>query len=153
MKNPFLNGLAILALLFSASAANASNGNIVFSCFTKNKKEIKIVQKGNKFTYSFGKINLKPDISLTRHESQLMTYAWTGVGKDMPYGVTFQNGEYSYTVYETIARDYAEDEVQVELLRGVYVEKNGKKIADIPCLHGDAIYSDLQTIAETYSSN
>lgn len=101
----------------------------------------------------FGKINLKPDILLTRHESQLMFYAWKGVGKDMPYSITFQNGEYSYTVYETIARDYSEDEVQVEIFNGVNVEKNGQSVANIPCLKGYAIHSDLQEMAESYSSD
>ena len=153
MRKPFLKSMALFALLFSASATYASNNEIVFNCFTKNKKEIKIVKNGDKFTYSFGKINLKPDISLARHESQLTSYAWKGIGKDMPYGVTFQNGEYLYTVYENIARDYSEDEVQVEISRGVYVEKNGKSIANISCLDGTAIHSDLQEIAETYSSN
>ncbi|MFC0322805.1 hypothetical protein ACFFHT_04420 [Gallibacterium melopsittaci] len=104
--------------------------SIIFACFTKNAKQIAIVESNGHYEYSFGKPG-KPELyfSNTVAEVEQRSQKWNGVGATYWEEYNLQNGDYSYVVYKAVDRMTEEHKLE----GGVTVSKNGKELATVKC--------------------
>lgn len=136
MKTLMIKVLVSMSLLITTHQSSASD-NLIFKCYTANNKKIEISRNDNILYYSYGSDQQK-DITL---EENLYNNEIPGMfshnvilaNKSGPYiynNVTFENGEYAYTV--TVLSDI--NVPSEKTFSGVYVTKNGSKIAKIKCV-------------------
>jgi hypothetical protein len=135
MKNLLTITLAAIFFASLNAKATALEGEI-FQCETGKNKTIKITRLNDKLIYTYSQ-NKKEDI---RIEKDLYNENIPGVfspgvimaNKSGPYiynTVIFNKGEYEYNV--TALSDV--NVPSVNTFSGVYVQKNGKRIAKIKC--------------------
>jgi len=104
----------------------------IFSCkVKKSKKLLEVCDANKKITYSFGKANKKPELSIAIPRSEASTYQWEGIGRDISYSVYIPNGKVVYNVFWRADRMSDEHEIEA----GVEVNKNDKVLATIYCIN------------------
>lgn len=117
MKKPALILLAIL------TSQVALADQTIFSCSTKNGKQLSITEARNNFQYSFGYPN-KPELTFKNKSSDFEEYS------GMWYSVyTMKNGKWKYAVTDSGDEDTMSSKVEV------YNPQN-KLVATVPCIKG-----------------
>lgn len=125
----FISFLATMTLSSSAFAACNNDDETLFRCTTNNNKQIEVCDTKKTINYSFGKLNKKPELSVSVPRDQATTWQWHGVGRYMSYSVSIPNGDYKYRVFWGVDRLSDNHEESA----GVDVEKNGKLLATVNC--------------------
>jgi hypothetical protein len=126
---------AILTTCLFAPIANAkcdANSKTIFSCETKQNKQIELCDLGKTIQYSFGKVNQKSDITLSIPKSKASGFS-TGEGGGMSSEINIPNGKVVYTIFHFI------DDEDKFAGAGVRVDKSGKQIAEIQCVNSNIV--------------
>lgn len=124
----FISLLATMTLSTSTFAA-CNDDETLFRCKTDNNKQIEVCDAKKTIDYSFGKLNKKPELSISVPRDQATTWQWHGVGRYMSYAVNIPNGDYIYRVFWAVDRLSENQEEKA----GVHVEKNEKLLATVNC--------------------
>lgn len=125
---------AVVVILHFASNSYAVCSKTVFSCYTKNGKQIEVCDTGNSFEYSFGRAaNIEKNIKQPKSGSYLDISATAGYGCS---SIEFPSGNTLYTV--SSCPDKFGNQAG-----GVEVKSNGKRVAEILCDDKKGIISNL----------
>lgn len=123
--------IILLALMLLATTSFAEQ--LIFSCKARWGKEIKVIQDGVNYQFSYGWPN-KPRLVFNNSESQLKEHAANWEDNEPSRvglrNMFFQHGVYTYHLRSSINR--MKDEYIYHA--GVYVFKNDKKQKYIKCL-------------------
>ena len=128
----------LLASLYSVPlfAKCAQTEQTLFSCeIQKNGKILEVCDQGETLSYSFGKKNEKPELSLIVFRGDASTSQWAGIGSSEHYSVTIPNGDAKYDVFwsvEKTVKGFPETS-------GVIVEIKGKEAATLYCVNKTVI--------------
>lgn len=156
------SGLALL-FCFSGSLAQAGCATGLETFLTceigLKRKALDICYNDQIVTYSFGPIGV-PELVLTETVASIDYTPWPGVGRAIWEEVTFQNGDYRYTVFAGFERLFGEMS-DVDLpnphFGGVTVRIAGEIIADLQCIPGtteapwgDALFRAKEAMGLTY---
>lgn len=126
--------LLATATMTTTTAAHADgycgSKDTVFYCKTTNKKQIKVCKKGSKYTYQYGRVGKKPELTLKRDMmvDKLHYMPWNGVGNDITQTLAFETGATTYAVYSVNQRMGLG-----ETTGGVLVERYGQTLAHVHC--------------------
>jgi len=128
---------AQLAPVAQSDSTNSScpQTKIIFSCTTKKNKYVEVCDRDANVSYTFGKIGLKPEISLSIPRNVATTEQWNGMGA-ISYSVNIPNGNTVYSVFWSAERN--PDAVQ-PVSAGIYVLINGSSVATVMCNPDTAI--------------
>lgn len=132
--------ISLIAILASSLSIDANANELIFKCSTQNNKSISIYQDGDSLTYKFGKKNSKPEMDLTKNKEQLSITQEIPVGTGLNSSVAFKNGNYSYTINESLNRVNDEHEASAWL----DVSKNKDIISSIDCNIDYGSLSDIK---------
>ena len=117
------------ASIGTAHAKCGAGTKTLFSCPTKNGKQIELCDAGKTVEYSFGRMQAKPEIIVSVARAQASTSQWAGIGRWMSYAVDIPNGKTVYNVFWGV--DRLSDNHDTEA--GVNVMVDGKPIATVEC--------------------
>jgi hypothetical protein len=109
----------------------------LFSCWTKDTKQISLYDAGDTIEYRFGKVEYPlgqppkfvADLELKVPRAEVENYQWSGFGRNMTYYVTVPNGNVRYRVFWSLDKL---DKTQTPE-GGVEVIENGTSIATVNC--------------------
>ncbi|MGE8495992.1 MAG: hypothetical protein ACN6O6_00675 [Pseudomonas sp.] len=123
-------------LLFAAQTFQAAQSselqNPIFSCTTETKKNIAVYKNKTTFTYSFGRSNQLPELTLTKAIKDVKISINDLSGSELSNSISFPNGIYTYIVKSTTNRV---EETQTPK-HGVLIKKNSKYLSYIACSSG-----------------
>ncbi|CAK9883826.1 MAG: hypothetical protein XXXJIFNMEKO3_00200 [Candidatus Erwinia impunctatus] len=136
MKTSLIKILVSISLLITTHQSSASD-ILIFQCHTAQNKKIEISRINDILYYSYGsdqkkEIALKEDL-YNNEIPGMFSHNVILANKSGPYiynNVTFENGEYAYTV--TVLSDI--NVPSEKTFSGIYVTKNGSLIAKIKCV-------------------
>lgn len=135
--------ISALAAVFFASLSYAkcdAGSKTVFSCMTAKGKQIEVCDAGKNIIYSFGKLQVKPEIVVSVPRQQASTSQWSGMGA-MSYAVDIPNGNAVYSVFWSA--DRSSDDHPVDA--GVNVIIKGELAATVNCA-GENIEQNIEGI-------
>lgn len=130
----------LLSCLFSTQlhAQCDPDSQTLFSCkIKKSGKLLEVCDAGKTINYSFGKVDKKPELSLSLSRDKVSTYQWAGVGRYENYAVIIPNKEAIYNVFwgvDKLAKGFPED-------AGVMVEVKGEEVARILCVNKTVVHN------------
>ena len=128
MRNTLRLIAATLLAIPAVSNACATNESLIFSCTTKKMKAVEVCDAKKTIKYSYGKKGSTPELALSVLRNDVTTSQWDGMGSSMSYEVNIPNGKTVYTAYWQ-----AERKPDGEVDAGIYVEVDGKNVANIEC--------------------
>ncbi len=119
------------------ASATSNERKQLFSCWTKDTKQISLHDAGDTIEYRFGKIEYAleqqpkfvAELELKVPRAEVENYQWSGFGRNMLYSVTVPNGNVRYRVFWSL--DKLDKTHTPE--GGVEVIENGKSIATVNC--------------------
>lgn len=131
------------------ASATSNARKPLFSCWTKDTKQISLYDAGNTIDYRFGKVEYPlgqppqfvAELELKVPRAEVGNYQWSGFGRNMTYSVTVPNGNVHYRVFWSL--DKLDKTHTPE--GGVEVLENGTSIATVNC-QGE-IVSNLEGFA------
>ncbi|MDB5772480.1 MAG: hypothetical protein JWM42_2854 [Burkholderia sp.] len=134
---------ASLFLFSPIDAASACLGEekLLFSCTTKNNKQINLCDTGKIIRYSYGKTGSTPELSLAVPRKTATTYQWQGTGRWANYIVNVPNRGTVYRIFW--GYDRLSDEHEIEA--GVNVTVNGNDVSTVHCKNA-SIEHDLEGV-------
>lgn len=134
--------LSIIVSTFSIGVwANCSSpSKTIFQCTTTNNKVIQVCDAGKNITYSFGKQNQTPELSVAVARNKVKTYQWEGIGRYENYSVNIPNGNNFYRVFHSL------DKINQSTSSGVEVSKNGDLLATVECSNSKKIINNLEGV-------
>ena len=155
--------LAIVLLFIYSTATLAgeekynlckSSEKIIFSCVIKNKivslcSTPELTAKSGQLTYRFGKLGNVPDLEFSNNApgpSLTFTSYFESWAKGSFSSISFNRGEYSYTLYNRMAVFEEDDRSNGG---GVKVFRKGKQTADLWCKDetiNDKIWENLHDL-------
>lgn len=141
----------ILALsLFSITSiaiADCEKGDkTVFSCTTEKQKIIEVCDSGKTINYSFGKVNLKPEIVVRTPRKEASTTQWQGFGRHMSNSIEIPNGNTVYSIFKGIDKIMEGDKKEPQVEAGVSVEINKKHITTVKCDNKKTLIDNIEGI-------
>lgn len=129
-----------LTLSFGVWANCSSPSKTIFQCTTTNNKVIQVCDAGKNITYSFGKQNQTPELSVAVARNKVKTYQWEGIGRYENYSVNIPNGNNFYRVFHSL------DKINQSTSSGVEVSKNGDLLATVECSNSKKIINNLEGV-------
>ncbi|NOU01464.1 MAG: hypothetical protein HOO95_07825 [Gallionella sp.] len=129
--------LFVVATLSSSSVLGRCEGDnkTIFSCATKDEKQIEVCDVKGDIAYSFGKQQGKPEILVMVSRNEASINQWDGMGRYESYSVDIPNGNTIYNVFWGM--DRLEEDHPVEA--GVNVFVNKKSMAIVKCIGVDIV--------------
>lgn len=121
-------GTTISLTTASHAAQRCSAEQIVFSCTTQNKKQLRVCDKDITVVYQYGRSLSKPELELARHKSQTDIKTWQG-GTPIFESIQFMANQTAYKVYQDSGNGSGGFKAG-----GVIVKKHGKQLADVKCI-------------------
>ncbi len=139
MKYLISTSILLIYLLSAQLHAQCDqDSKTLFSCkIKKSGKLLEVCDAGKTINYTFGKVDKKPELSLSVSRDKVSTYQWAGVGRYENYSVIIPSGEATYNVFwgvDKLAKGYPED-------AGVTVEIKGEEIARILCVNKTVVHN------------
>lgn len=119
-----------LATYFPLVANSAENHTRVFTCKTKNNKNIEVYKDKDMAIYSFGKNGYPPELKLAQPMTDVEVSIGSISGNELSNSITFSSGAYTYRVMTVINRVTATQEPK----HGVLVKKKSNYLTYIGCI-------------------
>ncbi|MNQ30697.1 hypothetical protein D3C85_440460 [compost metagenome] len=135
----------ITPVIFMALSISANASELVFKCMTDNNKQVALYRDGKTIKYSFGKKNSKPELEITRNESDVQIDLEDPEGGGLSNSVEIHNGAYSYQLISNIDKFTEEHEATTSL----NIMKGDNVIKTLYCTP-NSVYGDLINIDPTY---
>lgn len=129
----------LTTILAAVIAQPVMANNTIFSCLTKNNKEILVKKIGQNYEYSFGKKSQK-EIAVTNSIEQVLAQDYSRNSSDtggFQTSLAIQNNNYLYVVYERT------DKSTGKVNGGVEVYKGDTEIANVKCSPKSKIISNF----------
>lgn len=101
-----------------------------FSCRTPSGKTVLVQEAGSSIQYVYRNSNGQAEMDLLVPRDRVTTEQWDGTTRTMMYKVNILNGDTTYAVYWSAARD--PDAVE-PVHAGVQVLVGGRQVADVQC--------------------
>ncbi|WP_320241635.1 hypothetical protein [Cognatiyoonia sp. IB215182] len=151
----------LLCLSTGAAHAGCATGLTTFlTCEVGAKrKALDVCYDDQIVTYSFGPVGA-PELLLTETVANIDYTPWPGVGRAIWENVTFQNGDYGYTVFagfERLFGEMSDADLPDPHFGGVVVRRAGTTIAELECTAGtveapwdDALFRAKEATGQTY---
>lgn len=139
-RNRFILSISATMFVSNVHAQCVPGSETVFSCVTKNGKQIQVCDAGQTIVYSFGKPR-NPEIVLEVPRNQASTSQWSGVGHYLSYSVDIPNGNTTYSVVwnaDKLTEEHA-------ITGGVNVIIDGETKATVEC-YGEDIVQNIEGI-------
>ncbi|MEM7439711.1 MAG: hypothetical protein AAF393_08940 [Pseudomonadota bacterium] len=128
-----MQSLFILPFLTTPALA-CTSGTTLFSCAIAGKAQVVTVcNTGDAVTYTYGRPDRAPDISLASAVATVGYSPWNGIGRSIYEDVTFTNAGYDYTVWGALDRQILEDDPADQMSGGIVVTKGDETVAQLMC--------------------
>ena len=135
-----INISIILTSLYSTSLfaeCNQKDKTLFFCEIEKSEKILEICDQGETISYSFGKKNQKPELSLNVSRKDVSTYQGGSIGASESYSITIPHGNTKYSVFwhvDKLVKEFPETS-------GVIVEIKRKEVANLQCINETVIHN------------
>lgn len=147
--------LVLMALASPLSAC--PGGQSLFSCTVKNGTAlVQVCQTSDAASYIFGPSGRPPDLVLASSVRSLGYRPWNGIGRAIYEEVTFENGAFAYTAWQSIDKVKAVEEAPDAITGGVIVTRGDQTLAALDCDPGtleaglDLLYELKQSAGQCY---
>lgn len=117
---------------------------------------MQVCQTSDAATYIFGPSGRPADLVLATSLRNLGYRPWNGIGRSIYEEVTFENGDFAYTAWQSIDKMKAVDEAPDAITGGVLVTKGDQTLASLDCDLGtveatlDALYPLKEAEGQCY---
>jgi hypothetical protein len=123
---------AFIPFVLTALTFNAHANDLIFKCKFKNDRQVSLYKDADNITYSFGKIESKPDLKLKTKKDQLNINLENLSGRYATNSIEIKNGTYSYKLITSVDRIADEQEPSTSLT----AIKDNKNLTTFQCIKG-----------------
>lgn len=140
-------GFVALCLLTHPALACLPGESVFMSCTIQESGErLEVCSTASDVTYRFGPPDRAPDLELSVPLPDAKYEPWSGVGRAISEGISFQNERYTYEVYAGFNRRLEDEDANApRSFGGVRVRRDGAPLLQAICLP--------QTVTFTWSAD
>lgn len=96
---------SLICLLCLMATPAFAKDKIIFACTLTNHKQVLVTEKNNRYRYQFGKVG-RPELVFENDKKTAIARSprWSGAGREIWASLVLQNGDYFYSLYDSMDR-------------------------------------------------